>query len=146
MSFRMLPPTLMLAGLVACSASADKDARPASIDSAIAAFQAESTPPIPTTPPVTQPLVVGNDTLVARTGYLCLPDLAVFAIYWRGEHPRVILNVADTQLSLPQVAATSGARYSIKSPPTEWWNKGDSATFSFDGNRLACGPKNDLIS
>lgn len=144
MSIRMLPPMLLLAGLAACAGSGDEEARPSSIDSAIAAFQAESAPPLPTTPPATQPLVLGNDTMVARTAYLCLPDVPVFAIYWRGEHSRVILHVADSQLSLPQVVAASGARYSIPSPPTEWWNKGDSATFRFDDKRLPCGPNDGV--
>ncbi len=144
MSIRMLPPILMLAGLVGCTAAGDDDARPASIDSAIAAFKAESAPPLPTAPPVAPPLILGKDTAVARIKYLCLPDVAVLAIYWRGEHPRVTLNVADTQLSLPQVTAASGARYRVESPPTEWWNKGDSATFAFDDDRLACGPSNTV--
>ncbi|HET9066963.1 MAG TPA: MliC family protein [Gemmatimonadales bacterium] len=141
---RILPPMLLLAAFAACAASGDEEARPASIDSAIQAFKAESAPPLPTAPPEVQPLVVGNDTIVARGRYLCLPDVAVSAVYWRGEHPRVILNVADTQVLLPQVVAASGARYGIASPPTEWWNKGDSATFSFDGQRLACGPSDTL--
>ncbi len=144
MSIRMLAPILMLAGLVACTAAGDEDARPASIDSAIAAFKAESAPPLPSKPPQREPLVSGNDTMVSRVKYLCLPDVPVLASYWRGEHPRVILNVADSQLSLPQVAAASGARYRIESPVTEWWNKGDSATFTFDDDRLPCGPNSTV--
>lgn len=144
MAVRILPHLFLLSALVACSAAEDDGDRPASIDSAIAAFQAESAPPLPTKPPVFQPMAVGNDTLVARESYLCLPDLPVFAVYWVGESARVVLRVNDSLIALPQVTAPSGSRYRLDAPLTEWWSKGDSATFAFDQSRLACGINNDV--
>lgn len=144
MAHRILPTSSLLLILAACAGGDNQDQRPASIDSAIAAFKNESLPRLPTNEPKPARVIVGNDTAVAQVAYLCLPDLPVFAVYWNGEHPRVVLNVADSQLSLPQVVAASGARYRVEKPLTEWWNKGDSATFSYDKSRLACGPNSTV--
>lgn len=86
------------------------------------------------------PRVLGLDTLYTRVEYRCTPSLIASVAYWNGPNARVVVALLDTVMSLPQVIAASGARYALDRPAAEWWNKGDSARFTWRGKVHQCGP------
>jgi putative lipoprotein len=49
---------------------------------------------------------------------------------------RVVIELPERSLTLPQVVSASGARYS--DGPTTFWNKGREATFEVDGRKQTC--------
>jgi membrane-bound inhibitor of C-type lysozyme len=127
-------------GLSASCADRTEAPPPAGIDSAIAAFRAESLAAATTggTPLDAAITAVAGDTLIARVGYRCGKSMAVAATYWRGEHSRVELTAADTVMDLPQAISASGARYGDDPPAPEWWVKGDSARFTWQNQTFHC--------
>lgn len=146
MSTRILLPLTLLTLVVACADRSDPP-RPAGIDSAIAAYQAESTAAasgVVAAAPAPKPVVKDGDTLVAEATYLCGKEMAVAANYWNGATNRAWLRLLDTVLDLPQTRSASGARYGENPPGPEWWLKGDSARLSWNHQTLRC-VENDSV-
>jgi len=116
-------PFLLL--LAACASGAEDG----SVDSTASA---DTTQPAITTP--------HPDTLVASADLRCVDATEIHANYFRGAEPRVVLARQDTGMVLPQRESASGARYATDDGAIEWWNKGDSASFTFRGRTTQCGP------
>lgn len=72
-----------------------------------------------------------------RARFAC-DDLALAATF-HGD--RVELELPNRTLTLPQVIAASGARYSDGS--NTFWNKGNEATFEFEGRTQSCREVHD---
>lgn len=132
MRCRWLPAVLVTVVAVGCGTPDDAADRPPEIDSAIAQFQAEEAPVEPS------PLVLQGDTLRNALNYRCSDGTPVHAAYWVGPGARVVLATLDTNMTLPQVEAASGARYEVTQPAVRWWSKGDSAQFGWQGRDLSC--------
>lgn len=86
-----------------------------------------------------RPLVLGilvatpaaAETLVFTTRYQCDRDVMIPATYVTAEDQAVVvIHVDDTQITLFQEEAASGARYGWPSDGSSyvWWTKGDAAT------------------
>lgn len=117
-------PLLLAVLATACGGDADSDL-PATDPTADAA----------------KPVVTGvtpADTLGAMAPMTCDDGLVLHATYWKGANPRVVLGTPDTVMVLAAVEAASGARYANLSPAIEWWNKGETATFTRGGRTTTC--------
>ncbi len=85
------------------------------------------------------------DTLVASADLRCANAVEVHVNYYIGANPRVVVSTQDTGMILPQRESASGARYANDDASTAWWNKGDSAAFTFRGSTTTCGPAEGLV-
>lgn len=135
---------LMLAGCGGGSDRAQDKDLPEGIDSAITAYndsvRQAATRRVPDSAAQRRSLrIVAGDTLHATISYRCAPELIASVGYWNGPGSRVMVSLADTVISLPQVRSADGARYALQRPAIEWWEKGDSATFTRNGKRHHCG-------
>ncbi|MES2125570.1 MAG: MliC family protein [Gemmatimonadota bacterium] len=95
--------------------------------------KAADTPPAAPAPPTAN----GPASPVAAA-FLCADSSQVFALFRADSagHSEVALAVNDDRLHLPQEISASGARYGDST--TTFWNKGDSATFTWRGKTTTC--------
>lgn len=60
--------------------------------------------------------------------YRCAAGKTILARYWLGEPGRVVIKLGDgRKMTLPQVIAASGIKYSKNEDVFVFWSKGDSA-------------------
>lgn len=95
--------------------------------------KAADAPPAAPTPPTAN----GSASPVAAA-FLCADSTQVFALFRSDSAGKseVALAINEDRLHLPQLVSASGARYGDSS--TTFWNKGDSATFTWRGNTTSC--------
>lgn len=71
--------------------------------------------------------------------FACDDSVTVYALFGSDSagRGRVALAINDQRLHLPQLIAASGARYGDST--AIFWNKGDSASFEWQGKTRHCG-------
>ena len=89
--------------------------------------------PAPAAPPPPVEPSPGASTINAR--FTC-DKLTVSVSFESSEPSRAVLSMPGRTMTLPQVVAASGARYSDGT--TTFWNKGREATFELDGRSRHC--------
>lgn len=85
------------------------------------------------------------DTLESSVNMRCDNGTEVRANVYVGSEPRLVLATHDTGVVLHPRAAASGSRYGTADESIVWWSKGDSATLTFRGTSVACGPADDVV-